>query len=980
MKKISFALSLLSAAFALTNCAKEASIDVKNAEGSEFVIYATDIRTTNDGVKTKWVAGDEIGVYHAVAGTTEYVKDGKFTISAEDLEKGVFKGNVTGLKDDKEYNWYVIYPYNSYTQTPVNNKNPQDSPRNYTQVGALTETQNGVNSTAHLNGDLCPLVALGSTEGLESPELAFSNVACVYELNVKNNFGKDVKVKSVELIVTGDYQIAGTYFIDFSCENGPVSCISSGENKYTSNAVTLNVTDGALAAGETGKFNIVLSPQSFAEGTKFTKVVHFLDPDEMQWAETQEFTLSSAKPFAGGYVYPADFTIDDGAYKEIPSTLLDIYDDAAKATGDLKYNSVVPVHVVAAADKYIAFEDDEAMMVAYFDNPGDIICKVGDIIEISGTVSKYYGTVEFKNPTIVLTGKNEETSFDPDEFNKTAFDEISAAEIKPVTYYSVTGTIDASGYITLPDAAKVRIYGADSKYAGKKVNAIFISFGFNKSYVQGLLVDIALDASVKELFVTPAGNKSWAYNETDSYEIAVEVNGGEYTATYSDGLGDWLNIQHTDGEDTYVFTPKGQNTTDSSYQGTVTFTHNDDSSIKQVVTFTQNSQNAGYVAKLTYVDMNKLPEEVYNGSYKVGEITIDGNTWGFNACRSSNGDRVAIQLRNTAYILTPELGTKITGISFKSSDADKFTGTLDVYDALGACKVYTTESLSGAAEINIDLSAFKSNQYRVVPSGTFRFNEVSVNYSKEKVEGTKLVMSDFSSKEVGSSYITVSWAPVPYASCYSITLDGKTYVDVKDCEYKIEDLDKGTEYSISIVAKGNGNAYLDSDAKTVKISTAAEATPEVLYTLDTYDASAKGSNNSYTGSCDIVYNGITWNLTGNSTINPWRVGGKNITNTDRTVYTKTAYASELTEIKLTVGDKSNANVTVNSLKLVYSTNQDFSGANEISAAYNGASTISFKPASGSFPKNCYYKFVFNFTISGGNHYVPFQKVEFLGFK
>lgn len=132
-----------------------------------------------------------------------------------------------------------------------------------------------------------------------------------------------------------------------------------------------------------------------------------------------------------------------------------------------------------------------------------------------------------------------------------------------------------------------------------------------------------------------------------------------------------------------------------------------------------------------------------------------------------------------------------------------------------------------------------------------------------------------------------------------------------------------------------------------------------------------GSNNSYTGNCDVTIAGITWNITGNAQMTPWRIGGRSITNVDRTVYSKTAYTSAASRIDLTVGAA--ANITVNSLKLVYSTNSDFSNSSEISKTFAANSTISFEA---DFPANAYYKFVFNVTVSeSSNKFVEFSKVE-----
>lgn len=149
------------------------------------------------------------------------------------------------------------------------------------------------------------------------------------------------------------------------------------------------------------------------------------------------------------------------------------------------------------------------------------------------------------------------------------------------------------------------------------------------------------------------------------------------------------------------------------------------------------------------------------------------------------------------------------------------------------------------------------------------------------------------------------------------------------------------------------------------------ADPDPDYTL----APATGTNNSYDGNCDVVIGGITWNLTGNSTMTPWRIGGKSLTGVDRAVYSKTAYSSAVSMIKLTVGGASS--IIVNSLKLIYSTNSDFSSSEEISETFAASSTITFKPKSGNFPANAYYKFVFNVTVSGtSNKFVEFSKVDF----
>lgn len=161
-------------------------------------------------------------------------------------------------------------------------------------------------------------------------------------------------------------------------------------------------------------------------------------------------------------------------------------------------------------------------------------------------------------------------------------------------------------------------------------------------------------------------------------------------------------------------------------------------------------------------------------------------------------------------------------------------------------------------------------------------------------------------------------------------------------------------------------------AKTTFTITVTPTGSDPVYTLDATNENNKGTNNSYASSCDIEVDGITWNVTGNSTMIPWRIGGKNITEVDRTVYSKTAYAKAISSIDLTLGTASN--VTINSCKLVFSTNEDFSNSSEVPFTYAN-DTISIT-RDGGFPANSYFKFVFNVTIGGTNRFIEFKKVEF----
>ena len=148
---------------------------------------------------------------------------------------------------------------------------------------------------------------------------------------------------------------------------------------------------------------------------------------------------------------------------------------------------------------------------------------------------------------------------------------------------------------------------------------------------------------------------------------------------------------------------------------------------------------------------------------------------------------------------------------------------------------------------------------------------------------------------------------------------------------------------------------------------------EVFYTL----TPAIGSNNGYASNCDITIEGITWNVTGNSTLTPWRIGGKSLSSVDRAVYSETAMGSAISKVELEVGAASD--ITVNSTKLIVASDASFNNIlDEVTKTFSANSTLTFTPTSGTeWATDAYYKFVFNVTVSGTkNKFIEFKGATF----
>ncbi len=163
----------------------------------------------------------------------------------------------------------------------------------------------------------------------------------------------------------------------------------------------------------------------------------------------------------------------------------------------------------------------------------------------------------------------------------------------------------------------------------------------------------------------------------------------------------------------------------------------------------------------------------------------------------------------------------------------------------------------------------------------------------------------------------------------------------------------------AMLALGVGNAW-------------AEET--VVYTL----TPASGSNNSYANNCDITISDITWNLTGNSQTQPWRIGGKSLTKAERTLYSKTAMQHKVTKVEVSHGTASS--ITVNSFKLIVASDADFSNViSTVDGTFKASSTATLECPTEADWSNAYYKFVYNVTVSStSNKYLQFSEAKFYG--
>lgn len=139
----------------------------------------------------------------------------------------------------------------------------------------------------------------------------------------------------------------------------------------------------------------------------------------------------------------------------------------------------------------------------------------------------------------------------------------------------------------------------------------------------------------------------------------------------------------------------------------------------------------------------------------------------------------------------------------------------------------------------------------------------------------------------------------------------------------------------------------------------------------------KGGTTAYdgAGTTGITINGVTWYVTGNSQMRPWRIGGESLNKVDRDIKCSTPINGTFGKVVVSIGTTSGS-ITLHSLTLSVADNPDFTNATKYKHTSNlnanTKHTFDITPAT-----NAYYKITFNVTVTGtSNKYYQFSGAKF----
>lgn len=484
---------------------------------------------------------------------------------------------------------------------------------------------------------------------------------------------------------------------------------------------------------------------------------------------------------------------------------------------------------------------------------------------------------------------------------------------------------------------------------------------------------------IKNFVVDKAKAEAGISYEIASYEVTLGedftaptlTNPHNLTVTYASTNTSVATVDENSGAVTIV--APGTTTIKASFAG-------DDDYAAATASYILNVKAATDCVSLPWAYPEGEASATRDGINAIGGVTTNG----LGADYAASNAPYQIKLDDTGDYFQIKTDSAIGAVSvkYKMLGGSK-TSSLVISESVDGEEWATVETLSIAGSQNSTDELTTTKEF----AATSRY--VKIEFQKGSnvgIGGLSITKADSRlnadiswSASVGSATITDG---VVIASSYpSLTNSSNLTVSYVSSNTTVATVDESTGV-VTPLAAGNTNisaVFAGNDTykpKTVSyvLTVTVNNTDGPVYTLQP----ATGSNNGYANNCDVTIDGITWNVTGNAQVLPWRVGGKSLTNVDRAIYSKTALNYNIEKIEITHGSASG--ITVNSMTVIVATDDEFNNVvSTLTPTFEAAATVTVERPSGADWSNCYYKIVYNVTVSGtSNKFFEFTKADFYG--
>ena len=550
MKKALLFVGLAAATLSFVGCNKEADVPGLDGRKVEIVLTDAQTRTVNDDMTTKWAENDELSVFYAPAGSTDWSSNTKFTVTNAASNVATGEVELTG----SSYDWYLFYPYVKQLPNPstLNPEGSQYERSGYTPVGSknnATQTQNGLNSTAHLSGANLPVWGVAKNVAADKvPTVSMKHVTSVVKVNVTNGLKDAITISSLSF--TGTEDIVGTYYIDITGD--APTFVGSGDG-YVSSTANLTVSNAdALASGATASFYIAVKPFTApANGELAIKVVS--DAGSME----KTVKLDKETSFQAGHIKTLNVTF--ASAEELPTlTLADIKDlvkGATSSSNAVSFEGKLAGAIVTFASGKYAFIQDETAGLVFYNNTNPFVAgqKLEGVVsgsgytfnglkevtsfavetitpgqtvpapveltlaELNADYDRYESVrVTVKNATVSSAFSNRNTTMTDGDESLTLRDQKNGLTITP-------GVYDITGYPSYYNAAQFGVWTQD--------DIVPVASDQNFFGVSQKTFNVPATATSVEVNVT--GNVDWTAVPGDNVTVDPASGNGEGTVTVS---------------------------------------------------------------------------------------------------------------------------------------------------------------------------------------------------------------------------------------------------------------------------------------------------------------------------------------------------------------------------------------------------------------------------------------------------------------
>ena len=731
-KSFIYAGAILAATISLTNCTKEINgSEAALPEGIPFEICANPTtKTTIDGLSTKWAAGDGINVFHAAAGSTSYVSDKKFTIAAGDLANGRFTGALSAALGKGTYDWYAIYPYSEYIESPANTST------GYSYIGSRSDksqSQTGVDNMSHIAGENYPLYGKSTapTSASKMPSIKMKPAFSVLKVKVTNTTGSALDVSNISF--TAPEAIVGTFYIDFS---GDAAGYTDGQ--YVSKTASLAVTEASIAAGKSAYFYLAVKPFTAKSGSNLTLSVNGYEK-KLTLTEDLEFVAVHIKTINFNYdkttvdnIVTFDFSNPASLGLTKPSASAGTNITAAIVVGDVTLTTTdggTATRIWNSKGTYDLRVYNSGGSLSFSVPDGSVITRIvftGNDVTSGysasvGTLSsgtwtgsnqsvKFTATGTLKISSITVTyslGKSSTSIISDDITGVSArgksLGESSYTIENPVDGRAIAATCDGAVVTSVEaEAGTIRYTVSANTTTSIREGSITLTYGDVSKVVKVSQLAPVFKVPRTEVELEAAANSSATITVTSDFDWTSEASSGA-GFTSDPATCEWTNENpYTDGKTIVTITASAENASEEGTKalGTLTFT-NLSTEETLVVTVTQKTSyvvpSTGTEVTFTMTtsgDFNNGTTATKNG------ITIAGAQGDYSSNISVGSTYTKVYAGNTLTI-SGTTGTKIKKVVFTASSSNyiKTWSADDKSDCVVSSSTMTWNNASGVESV-----------------------------------------------------------------------------------------------------------------------------------------------------------------------------------------------------------------------------------------------------------------------------------------